>query len=561
VTSSVAKEVERARTAGPRLRVLRTFNGALARLASERAASLTRVSWPSVRYREDPVAFFREVLGVAPWSRQIEILEAVRDHKRVAVKSGHKVSKSNSAAGIALWFYCSFQDARVIMTSTTARQVDDILWRELRMMRARGGLCVECKAINETRSLANQITVPCEHSAWIDGDIGQLARTGLTSDDFREVKGFTAREAEAVAGISGRNLLYILDEASGIKPDIYEAIEGNRAGGARVVLFSNPTKTSGEFYDAFNSKSRFYSTHTISSEETPNVLYGDDDPRAIPGLASREWIEEKREEWGEDSPLYLVRAKGEFAELEEGKIFSVHAIAEAEARWEDTVGDGRLYIGLDPAGEGTAADECVWCYRRGQRVLGFAAVRGLSREAVLMHTLGIVREHRYDREVPLVVFDREGKIGAEIHGTFAAYLASKDAPEFASLPVRASDRATRDAVLYDKQRDALAGNLLDWIRSGGAIPSDVKLAAELHAWEWREQEASGRVKITPKKEIRKLLGRSPDRYDALALAVWEPIHDDQGKSNRKDTLPDRRDEHVMDPYAPSDTMIDPYGAL
>ena len=60
----------------------------------------------------------------------------------------------------------------------------------------------------------------------------------------------------------------------------------------------------------------------------------------IPGLAGREWIEEKREEWGEDSPLYLVRVKGEFAVAEDGKIFSIHAIAEAEKRWATTSESG-----------------------------------------------------------------------------------------------------------------------------------------------------------------------------------------------------------------------------
>jgi len=273
MTTSIAKERARVRRAerekaSPKLLTFRNdFIGALA----PALRNITSVSWPSSKYRTDPVSFFRDVLGVNPWARQIQVIEAVRDHKRVAVKSGHKVSKSHTAAGIALWFWCSFEDARVVMTSTTSRQVDDILWRETRMMRARAGLCVDCKSENESRSearargeIAERIESPCIHSAHIGGEIGELARTGLKSEDFREIKGFTAREAEAVVGISGRNLMYLLDEASGIKPEIFEAIEGNRAGGARVCMFSNPTKTSGEFYDAFNSKEKFYSTHTIS---------------------------------------------------------------------------------------------------------------------------------------------------------------------------------------------------------------------------------------------------------------------------------------------------------
>ena len=537
----------------------RTFNQAAAVALARETRKIERSVFPSPKYRDDPVRFFREVIGVEPWHRQREVIEAVRDHRRVTVKSGHKVSKSHTASGIALWFYCSFPDGRVVMTSTTSRQVDDILWRELKMMRARSGVCVDCKRLNEDRAAHEQIVAPCEHSAIIDGEIGELARTGLKSSDFREIKGFTAREAEAVAGISAPNLLYILDEASGIKPEIFEAIEGNRAGGARIIMFSNPTRTSGDFYDSHNSKAEFYSCHTISSEETPNVVFGDDDPRAIPGLASREWIEEKQKEWGEDSAMYKVRAKGEFAELEEGKIFSLHEIAEAEQRLEETPKNGRLFIGLDPAGEGENADECVWAMRRGQSVYDLIAMRGLTKEAILMHTLSLCKKHRDKREIPVLVLDREGKIGAEVYGFFLAFLSTRKEAPFQLVPVRASDRSPRNPTVYDRMRDFLAGNLLDWLREGGAIVSDTKLEQELHVFEWIEQERTGRVKITRKVDVRKELGRSPDRFDALCLCVWEPNSVAEDTGLRENTIEDEDiagNEHAFDPYGSRDSWVD-----
>ena len=53
---------------------------------------------------DDPVTFARVVLGVTCWSRQREFLRAVARHPRVAVRSGHKVSKSTSLAILALWW-------------------------------------------------------------------------------------------------------------------------------------------------------------------------------------------------------------------------------------------------------------------------------------------------------------------------------------------------------------------------------------------------------------------------------------------------------------------------
>jgi hypothetical protein len=507
-------------------------------------ASHTR--FPSNEYQQRPVDFFRDVLGVEPWSRQIDIINAVRDHARVAICSGHKVSKSHSAAGLALWFYCSFADARVVMTSTTSRQVDQILWRELRMMRARSGRCVACK-LEDPEGL--RIPRPCPHSALVEGEQGELARTGLKAPDFREVVGFTAREAEAVAGISGRNLLYIVDEASGVGDDIFEAIEGNRAGGARIVMFSNGTRNEGEFYEAFASKTDHYFTLRVSSEESPNVIAGE---VLIPGLATREWIEEKKIEWGVDSPLYKIRVKGEHAVHEVGRIFSVHLIGQAEARWSLTPEAGRLFVGLDPAGESGKGDETMFCARRGLKQLGFRAYRELTPDGHVTLLVQLLRELRLPREVPVVVVDREGPIGTPVFRLLADHL-EVHPHAFELVGVRASERAVRMPQTYDRIRDELAANLELWFRDGGAIVEDVRLAAELHTLEWREA-ANARLKLTPKDMIRKLLGRSPDRYDSLALSCWEPLSLREGVPDSAAHLVTdvHEQEHILDPYAAED---------
>jgi phage terminase large subunit len=532
----------------------------------DRLGELTSIRWPSSKYRADPVAFAHEILGVEPWSKQVEILEAVRDHMRVAIKSGHKIGKSNSAAIVALWFYCAFPNARVVMSSTTSRQVDQILWRELSMMHARAGKCVACKKADPN----NLIPVPCPHSARVDGEPKKLARTGLKSN-FREIVGFTAREAEAVAGISGANLIYLIDEASGVPQEIFDAIEGNRAGGARIVLFSNPTQTTGEFFEAFNSKARFYHGITVSSEDTPNCT-GIGDP--IPGLAGPEWIAEKKEEWGEDSPLYIVRVKGGFALKEDGKIFSTHALMESERRWHEFVDEdgepltgmqlGRLFIGVDPAGESGTGDDSCFVARRGKKMLSIGEFRGLDDEGHLARIVMMIRDLSVERDQkPVVVIDREGSIGAKLYGRTMAFLEafpSDEARPFVLVAVRASDRSPRRPNVYDTMRDALAGNLEGWIRDGGAILENAKLSKEMHELEWRSQ-VNGRIKVTPKKEIKQKLKRSPDRYDALALATWEPLDlrmSDASDAVKSATAAERKTARVVEFEA--ETTFDPYAA-
>lgn len=517
MTTSIAREVSKRKNIGP---AIDTFADDLVRELNTMVTLATTRRFPNAHYQKDPVGFFREVLGVEPWDRQIEFLEAVRDFSRIAICSGHKIGKSTFVAGVALWFYCSFEDARAIMSSTTSRQVDQILWRELRMLRARSGRCTHCKREDPE---AFRIPRPCPHSAIIEGEQGELARTGLKSQDFREIVGFTAREAEAVAGISGRNLLYLIDEASGVPDEIYEAIEGNRAGGARIVLVGNGTRNEGEFFEAFNSKKHLYKTIRVSSETTPNVTLG---RIVIPGLATLEWINEKKLEWGEHSSLYRVRVKGEHATHEEGKIFSLHAIGESEKRWHETPESGRLCIGLDPAGETGSGDETAFSARRGFKHILLRTYSGLNADQHLVHLLMLLKVLKLPpparEEKPVVVLDREGSIGTKLAAKLRDYL--EEHPDaFELVTVRASSAAIGERELYDRIRDQLAGNLETWMRSGGAILEDTKLSPELHAMEWK-QTVSGKIKLTPKDVLRKELGRSPDRFDSLALSVWEPAY-------------------------------------
>lgn len=532
------------------------------------------IQWPSTRYQKDPVGFAQDVIGQAVWEAQVEILEAVRDHDRVSVRSGHKIGKSNTAGILAWWFFSSFTDARVVLTSVTARQVDAVLWREVRKMRARAGRCLECKASDLARSEEQRRRFPapnpCAHSSLLSpGRMPDLARSGFRADDMREIVGFTAREAEAVAGVSGENILYLPDEASGIDDTIFDAIDGNRAGGAKICLFSNPTRTEGEFFESHHSKALrldargktigFYKTIHVSSESTPNVREG---RKVIPGLATREWVEEKKREWGEDSALYKVRVKGEFCLNEEGKILSLHDLLLAEVRWEETEGVGRLFIGLDPSGPGDAGDDSVFAPRRGLKVFPLhVPAQGLDADQHVTELLQVIKIHRTSElELPpVVVIDRDGPIGSEIYGLLRAY-AEGHAGSFVVVGVRGSEWAKRDRDIYERVRDTVWANAAAWFKSGGAIPEDARLAKELHAPSWFQPQGSAKLKATSKKELRKMLdGRSPDRADAVCLSVWEPsvIDDEETMAAAKAPPP----AFSPEPEIVGRPAFDPYAGL
>ena len=85
------------------------------------------------RCQKDPLFFSRHVLGgEQPWEKQRQIMLSVRDNPRTVVPSGFGVGKTWVAARTVLWFLFSHPNSLVITTAPTWRQVENILWAEIR---------------------------------------------------------------------------------------------------------------------------------------------------------------------------------------------------------------------------------------------------------------------------------------------------------------------------------------------------------------------------------------------------------------------------------------------
>jgi len=478
------------------------------------------------RYRDDPVAFCVEVLGFEPWSRQRDILEAIAKHDRVAVRSGQGIGKTTACGAAALWWWSTRgPGCRVIVTASTGDQLRSALWD---------------KGI---RRLYHSAKRP------LPGKCALLPWTGVTGPEGQQIIGLTADSPEAISGIRAEELLIIVDEASGVE-HIWDAVEGNLSGGGKLVCIGNPTHNVGFFYECFHTKG-FERLH-VSALESPNVVAG---TRVVPGVSGREWVEERKREWGEASPMYRIRVLGEFAEGEEGCIFPTSARISANERWIDTKPEGRLCIGVDPAGDSGTGDESAFAVRRGMKVVSLTARSGLRDDAHVSEVLGlIVANPTPGEERPCLVVDRDGPVGARVWGCVLTYLQMHEGA-FDAVGFRSGAYAVRQPNEYERGRDELWGSCAEWVRSGGAYPLDVKLDKELSVLQWLPR-VSGKVKVTPKEEIRKLLGRSPDRADAFALSCWRPSAWQTHQITA--ALPDPP-RSIYDEGGEVDNAMDPYG--
>lgn len=513
-----------------------TLFGAMAAVAREAAAYSEAIVWPSPRWRDDPRGFAREVLDTELWDKQVELVEAIRDNRNTTCRSGHKCGKTTALAVAALWFYASFDEARVLMTAVKAAQVDEAMWREVKRLYRRAK----------------------KNGYDLGGVLGEKASYGLrSSEDGRQIFGLTSREAEGNAGISGANVLILIDEASGVHDKFFEVLGTSLAGSGGVVrkcYISNPTRTTGEFYRSHTVNKALFKCVHINSEDTPNAR----GTGTFPGLAGPEWIAERKTEWGEDSHAYNVRVKGNFVHDRDGKIISLDLIALAQQAWDEAPEEGTLQIGVDPAGDGVAGDESAFAVRRGPKIVTVQAERGLSEDEIVERVSGLVKTYRRPGEpAPRVAIDCEGGIGTRVFEKLRAY-ADRHRGPFEVVEVR-SGKKLWGSPEFDTIRDGLWGQAAKWIEAGGAIPDDVKLAQELNAPIFVADE-NRRYRATPKKILKKELGRSPDRADAVCLAIWgfeeEATNDDDGPDAELERVSTRDDaDEVYD--APSD--LSPYG--
>ncbi len=297
----------------------------------------------------DPVHFAGDLLGSVLWRRQRDIMRAVATKPLVAVKACHASGKTYQAARLALWWLTRYPEGKVINTAPGWRQVR-LMWDEIRLAR-----------------MQSRIAFP-EPSA-----------TELRVTDANYIQGISTNEAVKFQGIHGRNILVIADEAPGIRADIWDAIEGVRAGGdVHVLMLGNPVIPSGYFFNAFGRGRTIWTTFTISAFDTPNLagltleqLLAMSDEEfehpPMPYLVTPRWVRERALSWGPKHPMFRARVMGEFPSQSAYSVFSLELIEQAkrdptpqEAEMLKTAG---IQVGIDVAGPGE--DETVLVARAG----------------------------------------------------------------------------------------------------------------------------------------------------------------------------------------------------
>jgi phage terminase large subunit len=472
------------------------------------------------RAQTDPKWFCKAMLGADLWKVQVAIAESTFTNRYTSVVACHAPGKTFLAAQLALNFLYAFHPSKVITTAPTNRQVESLLWSEIREAHARSG---------KIRPLG-----------------GDPLRKRLELGPNWYAEGFASSEydPERTQGYHSPNILIIVDEASGVADPIFDSLEGlMSSGNAHMLLIGNPNRGEGRFFESFSLPT--YAKFRISAFDTPNFQYfgisrndlidgsweekvkGKSLPR--PYLVSPEWAAERFAVWGHDSLLVRTRVDAEFPTGDESdKVIPVSYLDYGEQDFPEDEKGSMYELGVDIARYGT--DESVIAVRCGRQSIMEKVIHQKS----TMNIVGAVREivHKLQpHRVSRIKLDVIG-LGS---GPVDRLREQQDAGEFPQhIDVMGVNVAMkpRNPKRFVNQRDEL------WWQFRTEL-SESKISTRGISAEAQQEfvlptysiTSKGQIKVEAKDDLRKAgrLGRSPDRADAWLLCYGDCIPEKGGR--------------------------------
>lgn len=417
----------------------------------------------------------------------------------MTVRSGHSTGKTGLAARLACWWIDTHPpgEAIVITTAPTFAQVSTIFWQEMRRVHSAGAL-----------------------GGTITGD------NKWTTDD-RTLVALGRRPADwspsSFQGYHKKYVLAIIDEAGGVPEWLWTSMETvTTSDHCRILAIGNPDDPASHFAKTHDGRIPGWKSFRISCLETP-AFTGEEFPKNITELLSQPaWVRDMAAAWGEDSPLYQSKILGEFADTAENALIPLRWILAAQKRWQEWQDNseravkGSLVLGVDVGGRGMEGDPSIICKRQGDVVRSLDEYKGYD-------TTQLTAQVLWELQAPgsTCVIDAIG-IGAGAYDQISRAGGSVVAFSGSQASRR---RDAANVMQFRNVRSASWWHLRELLDPGlGArlmLPPDDNLTADLITPRWEIH--GNRVVVESKPDIKKRLGRSPDRGDAVVMACYDHV--------------------------------------
>lgn len=457
------------------------------------------------RAAEPPLspAAWAEKRGVTLWSMQRESAASVEHNKRTVVVSGAGIGKSFNAAVITCWWVDTHppDDVYVWTTAPGGEQVGGILWEEIRKLHARLGLPGRIGLDNKWRIgsvLVASGRKPADKAAGAedDPDTGQ--------------------------GFHRRWLLVVLDDSGGLDEWLWDAAENITTGDdCRILATGNPDHAGSRFAKVADNHP-LWTSFTISVFDSPRFTeeWRELPPDVVAKLTSQTWVEERRQDWGEEDRRYQSKVLARFPADHPQQVVPAADLAAcffAEPRSVTELVPVELGVDVGGGGDWTIIRE-----RRGVR----AGRRWAKRTSQPEEAGELLAEAIRETGATSVKIDGIG-IGWGLAGEIRLRVKRGDFAWPVSVHVVMVSEAATDPKAYKNLRAQLwwevarvGSQRREWDLS--AMEEGTKAREQL-MWPRWFPDVKNRIQIESKDDIRgRNGGESPDDADALLLAFHVP---------------------------------------
>lgn len=420
---------------------------------------------------DDPDQFDRDIWPDAlPEIWQSKASALVAQHDNVAIRSGHGVGKSAWLARRIIWWGMTRYPWKVGCTAPSSSTMFDALWSELAKWHSK-----------MPPALKAQFEWKADRFDWVKTPAVAYAVAKTARRDT----------PEALAGLHSENMLFVIDEASGVDEIIFETAQGSMSTrGAKTIMTGNPTRLSGYFFDAWHKNRQYWKTIKVGMEESTRH-----DPKTL-----QRW----REQYGEDSNFFRVRALGEFPTAEDDVIIPLYMLESAIDRDVKQVESEEVW-GLDVSRGGV--DLCALAKRRGN-VMDEPIKTWRSDDAMVSVGKVIQEYHAAKKKPSSICVDSIG-LGAPVADRLAEQ----------GLPVTcvnvSESHSSNDRYL--RLRDEMWERARAWFYARDCkIVNDEAFIGECSLVKWAPT-SNGKMKVVTKAEMKKDMGKSPDRSEAFCF--------------------------------------------
>lgn len=463
---------------------------------------------PYALWIDDPAGFVTDVLDEFVWSKQRLIMDTVVKDRRTVAVASHGPGKTHSAARICAWWIAvhPLGEAKFISTAPTGRQVKNILWPHIHKVHAK---------------------------AQLDGYLNQIS---WVVDQETLGYGFSPshHNESAVQGFHAPYLLIIVDEAGGIPMQLGRNLDALMTGeNTRLLAIGNPpTDSEGSWFETIAKSDQWTNIH-ISAFDSPNFTGEPCPPEIAMNLVDQRWVDDIRKEYGEDDPYYVARVLAQFPGSSSRRVIPVAwaeaaQVAAGEVDETEPESDWQR-LGVDVAGGG--GDEMAVAHLDGWRVRiaevwsgSDTADQVINAERVLEHIRraeGIQAQRGFNTKRVRVKVDANG-VGAGTADVLTRM--GKDGRHGADIVHVMAGEAATDKGRFANRRAECWWATREVLRDGTLrLEVSEKEIRQLTAPSFTDHTSGGRIVIESKEAMKRRGVPSPDRADAICLAVYEPV--------------------------------------